>query len=539
VTTLAAGTGQAWESAAFLAAGNLLVAIDGNRGDVSFPPLDGDMTFGNVTVHLNQTMRVTLTLDKSHATAAVSMTKTITSANAQGAPLGSTSEVATATIDVDFCPDTGGVSPGTITVTGDGTVTPAGGGAPSAYHVQVTGTYKINVNDQAATSSIDLTGAVDYSTSGAVPPVAVSATFSGANLSIAVQRAVGPQGDVAVVERSTLMVPMLASTVAEGAAKKKWQGGACVAVQADPASMTVAPSATVTVTATPFQKFAMAQFNAPVVATLSGVQSLAPQNQAVMSPATFTYVAGGKPGDQGTVSLKSTSKRGIGTGSVTYTVECPAGTPTTCPAGQTLNRVTCMCEGCFIDPTTGNPSSGCTWSGTINVTGSNAGSLFDGITQWDWDFEYQASFSVVSAAGAVAGPVTGSWHEVGATVFVVGGPMCTVTNTTDDTFSGTQQAQLGVGLDNGQPLLMRLLLLPRSSGLDGTFTTQVSDALCGSNSSRADHVSIDLFDGTATPTPTTFTGTSVNPIGPPLPSGGDAALNVSWNLTVVPISSFP
>jgi hypothetical protein len=349
--TLAALSTEAWKSTAFLATGNLPVAIDGSVGDTEYAPLDGDMTFGNVTTHIHQTVHVTLSLTASHAVSVVSMSTTITATGANGALLGSTSENATATIDVDFCPNDAGVAPGMITVSGSGTASPAGG-SPGSYQIRGTGSYMIHVNEAAETSSVDLTGEVTYTGSGPTT-VDVAGTYSGgydpaspaATLTgmYTYQRASAPAADLDALDRAFFGVPYLASRAAEDGAKKKWRGGACVAVRVDPGSQEVDPGAQFTVTATPFQKFTMMNLDAPVVAMFTGFQSLSPVNQPVPAPATFSCVAGSMFRQQGVVNMKSTSRRGIGTGTATYTVRCDP--MKTCPAGSSLDPMTCECLG--------------------------------------------------------------------------------------------------------------------------------------------------------------------------------------------------
>jgi len=363
--TLAALSTEAWKSTTFLATGNLQLAIDGTSADVPYAPLDGDMTFGNVTIHIHQTTHVTLSLTASHAVSVATITTMITATGPNGAPLGSTSENATATIDVDFCPTDAGVAAGMITFVGDGTASPAGGGAPGSYQIRGTGAYTIHVNEAAETTSVDLTGALTYtgsgpttadvagSFSGAYDPASPAATLTGR---YEYQRSNAPAADRRALDRALYGVPLLASMVAESAAKKKWRGGACVAVRVDPGSEMVDRGAQFTVTATPFQKFSMTNLSAPVVATFTGFQSLSPVNQPVPAPAAFSFVAGSMFRQQGVANMKSTSRRGIGTGAATYRVRCDE--RQTCPAGSSLDPMTASgyAELCEAD----TPSKKCT-----------------------------------------------------------------------------------------------------------------------------------------------------------------------------------
>jgi len=257
-------SGQEWEGAGFLTAGNLQLAIDGYTGDHTYAPLDVSMTdpsSGNVTSVVHQETQVALSLSGSRAQAVVTMRRTINSWTPDGASLGTTSETATATIDVDFCPDEAGVAAGTISLTGHGTAAPASGATPTTYDAQAMGTYKIHVNEMAQTSSVDLDGALQFSATGG-SPADVAATFSGSYTDpadpgktlqgkIEYQRNNASAADLDAMNTAIYSTVLLAATVAESGAKKKWRGGACVEVRADPASEMVDPNAHVSITGTP------------------------------------------------------------------------------------------------------------------------------------------------------------------------------------------------------------------------------------------------------------------------------------------------
>jgi hypothetical protein len=337
---------------------------------------------------------------------------------------------------------------------------------------------------------------------------------------------------------------LLASEVAQIAARKKWQGGACVEVHVDPQSMMVDANEAVTVNATPWHKFEMAEIQAPVTATLTNVQSLDPQNMPVMSPATFTYVAGSHKGDSGTVNLKSTSKRGIGTGSATYTVRCSDAAVMCNPVGEVLDTDTCQCN-CVIDPLYANASPNCKWVGTITVTGSSSGQWTDttGGPQTTWSFDYTASFAVDSSNGLLfqaPGTITGTWHKL---VTQVEDVCDEFTTTTDDSFSGTVSAMVTVESGGGAGPFQLFVQLPQGSGLDGTLVDGIAPvSSCGvmmTTDSMPDHVEIAIFTGTGTPTDTAFSGTSLNPFPVQLPDGSQPSLTLSWNLMVARVSASP
>ena len=333
LVALQGDAGQAWETATFIAMMSLQTAImTGDGSDGSFLPVENDASYGNVTTHTSVTPSLTLGRSKSHVSVLVLVTKSITATDGQGQALGSTDESATAVADVDFCPDASGVSPGSLSFTGDGTVTTgAGGGAASyAYHVESKASFEIHVDDAAETSSIDFGSTMKY-TATASPSIDVEGSFTGTTTdlghpgstsgTIQHSRADGPQADIDSMDRAIAAQSIYASILAASAAKRKWQGGACVVVNVDPTSSSVDPNAQVRVTATPHHVFEDADLAAPVVGMLSGPASLSPAGQPVPAPAGFDYLAGADPGDMGNLTFKSTSKRGIGTGAVTFTVQ--------------------------------------------------------------------------------------------------------------------------------------------------------------------------------------------------------------------------
>jgi hypothetical protein len=217
-------------------------------------------------------------------------------------------------------------------------------------------------------------------------------------------------------------------------AEKKWRGGKCLEITVDPPSREVDADEMLEVTASLRHKIDMSSVDAKIVASLTGVKSLDKEGQKVASPATYQYAAGSEPHDQGTIKLKSTSKRGIAEAVVTYTVkcdenmecaegktlnldtcqcecsevkDCPQGQvwddetcacvckpqmcegsetwdtelcqcvcDRECPSGTALNETTCQCEEtCEIDPTVGNSSANCIWAGTFTLTMSDSGSV--------------------------------------------------------------------------------------------------------------------------------------------------------------------
>jgi hypothetical protein len=103
-------------------------------------------------------------------------------------------------------------------------------------------------------------------------------------------------------------------------AQEQWRGGKCVEVRATESSRQVQRQEVVDFTAEPWHRIDGNRLDKRIVATLGGVASVDPSGAAQDPPAAVTYRAGSQEGDTGTVTLTSTSNRGIGTLDLTFTV---------------------------------------------------------------------------------------------------------------------------------------------------------------------------------------------------------------------------
>ncbi len=370
---------------------------------------------------------------------------------------GSTTETAYVAATIDVCPDPGGLSHGNITVVLDGTTL-----SGSTYHADSNQTFDIVVNDQAEVVSTELTCALSYQATGGRSATATatgsftgdSNNFNGGQVT---QTTDGSTETEALIRRNLMSFGLSTAGLVRPEARRKWRGGTCVEVESAPANAMVEHDSETTVTATVKHKLDGFDVDAPVVATFSGLQSLDKEGQRVPSPATYRFIAGSEYQDQGVITFKSTSKRGIGEGKSTLTVKCdeempcperkmldvescqclcievmacPAGqrwsdetcecvceeeacgagerwdTETCkcvcdreCPEGQALNTGTCRCEAtCDIDPMFGNVSPDCAWVGSITITGNDDGSETESFPDSErtvtWLFDYDASLVV-------------------------------------------------------------------------------------------------------------------------------------------------
>jgi hypothetical protein len=129
----------------------------------------------------------------------------------------------------------------------------------------------------------------------------------------------GPQGSFGSVTGGTGQTS--GSAHAFGLAQQKWRDGACVEIRATESSREVAPNEVVPFTATPRHKIEGVDLDKRVVATLTGRLAVDPAGVEQDPPAAVTYTAPSEVDDGGTVTLKSTSNRGIGTLDLTFVVK--------------------------------------------------------------------------------------------------------------------------------------------------------------------------------------------------------------------------
>ena len=406
----------------------------------------------------------------------------------------------------------------------------------------------------------------------------------------------GSAETAALMRKCLFTFGVYTATLVQDGATRKWQGGTCVEVHVDPGSEMVDKNAQLTITAQPYHKFDMANLNTKVVATLSGVQSLSPQSQPT-APATFTYVAGSKFKDSGTVSLKSTSMRGIGTASATYTVkcdetmtcpdnqrlnletcmceckmklDCPSGfvwddkscmcvcAPKSCPAGQTWDQPTCQCvcnlqacpigktpnaelceceTSCQLDPS-GFPPPTCMWVGSAHVSASEGGEVGKptdpGLTdRVTWSLSYDASLSVSELGATQAHNLGGSVTGRYTEVDVLTSPDCMSTITSD--YSISQAHDQGTLAVFPQPDGTQMIYIDVGATYMGPFTITGSGSSCGPDSMETSGIGFGNFFGYGSASGSTFSGSTDDaaPSDLQLPNGQAAKYHLSWTMRLV------
>jgi hypothetical protein len=228
--------------------------------------------------------------------------------------------------EVNACPTSEGTAEGEYTITNSEEVGGSGGargGASSA-----SGKFTVHDDDSAKITSIDIpltvtTGAHggvsgDWSLTGTYP-ISIG---PGGETTVGVGTNMGgtdtPQG-----RSATGYLTAMAASYLGAAAKRAetfWRSGACVEIVADPDSKNVNPKEELKVKVEAKGKFDGREINASVKAAFTGKESLDPANTPQDTPATFTFKAGEKKDDKGTINLEQTSRRGIGKKTVVYTV---------------------------------------------------------------------------------------------------------------------------------------------------------------------------------------------------------------------------
>jgi hypothetical protein len=262
--------------------------------------------------------------------------------DASGKLLFKINAVSKAHIEADGCPDANGVAAAHVEISNTEEYFAGGdlGHAGHAWSGTDKGDIKIFANEQAEVDRVQMDMQGDSSIKGGSRAagagqsdltafsvgVAESLTMDGGFGAVLGASSSVTSSDGATKSEAGHALDGLESTVslvaltASKAASSFWRSGRCIEVVIDPAGGNVAKDSTTTVTAKVRHRFEGNELDKPVKATLSGVKSIEPSGQNVKAPATFTYTAGPKEDDKGTVTFKSVSNRGIGETTVTFTV---------------------------------------------------------------------------------------------------------------------------------------------------------------------------------------------------------------------------
>lgn len=102
-----------------------------------------------------------------------------------------------------------------------------------------------------------------------------------------------------------------------------WRSGQCIELKPSDDTRKVQPNEKIELTVKSTGKFDKKEIAKPITAKFTGTKSLDPNGTPVDEPAKFTFTAGDKKDDKGTIDLDQTSKRGIGKRQIVFTVDAP------------------------------------------------------------------------------------------------------------------------------------------------------------------------------------------------------------------------
>lgn len=335
---LTAMTGLGWVgtgvvASALVQAASTVIGQSGSAGPGA-SQTTAETTIGDQHLVTSMTLNSNLAISGSMVVADADVTETTSVSSAStGAAIGSSSSHNHIHVEANMCPDAnGGVE---VTVTSDWSED--GGGMPggSSFSMQSTMTINAIVADDAFLASSTTTANTTYTGSGA------GGSQSG-SMTTGWSQTMGPNGSVsggtsgpvaasvtgnltvnqaAATNGLAMIVPMQIANEVLDVAQAAWRGGKCVEIKMSEQSRDVKRNEVIPFTAQARQKIEGVDLTAPVVASFSGVKSVDPVDTPVPGPAQFTFTAGPAKDDIGTVSLKSTSRRGIGMNALRFRVK--------------------------------------------------------------------------------------------------------------------------------------------------------------------------------------------------------------------------
>ena len=297
----------------------------GPPGQPSTSTSSGQQTVGSHRISTTTTTTTILTWSGSTVIADVTLNQAVTIADATtGAVLGTTTNKVHVHAEGNGCPDAAGIALVKFDVEISGDASGMAGGSLTEMRSQ--SETQGHVGDDAELGAVDDQSAMTYTTT-----TAGTRRTSTARIGLSLPANVTQQiddGDVPPAEAATargivlMLTAMMARailTLAEG----KWQGGACVRIDATTAKVRlVAPRKVVAFTAKPVHIIEGTDLDKPIFATFSGDGTLAPVNtEERPPPVSYTFTAPSQKDKTGTALLKSTSNRGIGRLEIVFRTE--------------------------------------------------------------------------------------------------------------------------------------------------------------------------------------------------------------------------
>jgi hypothetical protein len=321
-----------------------LVSRAGDSGSSSLTqnePHDETDAAGNhqhVTLHM--VMSVVTGGGKVRAEINISATDRITGPD--GKLVGTYTSSANGHFDVDACPDDNGIAEGTYSFAASHTMGDTGQ-APAKADRGVSAPFKL-VDDETAhlvRIDADMSLAADASGPGTAAGPGPTSAFdwqASDHLQISMPARGGSPFDF------TGMAPTVTGTGGQGAsgslfisaamaqlflaevgkrAQDFWRSGQCIELKPSDDTRKVQPNEKIELTVKSMGKFDKKEIAKPITAKFTGTKSLDPNGTPVDEPAKFTFTAGDKKDDKGTIDLDQTSKRGIGKRQIVFTVDAP------------------------------------------------------------------------------------------------------------------------------------------------------------------------------------------------------------------------
>lgn len=332
-------------------AGSFITSMSRQIGSSGGEPVEIDLTtseIGETTrdgKRARVSMSITLALESagSHLGGTIGLSITVTLLGPDGQATGTITISSTSTVDMDVCPDIDGQVNAHFETSTD--ISSSGGSAGAGtYRVNTSGTASGNVGDDAFLHALRVTGesamrttgpqgsrSIDaavsldgrylLSTPGRTGSLSVDPSDNAVNGDVTRDNGQATDREITGLYEEVAGTGVIVASMLFEAAQERWRNGACVRIEATEETRAVDPDESFSFTAKPVHVVEAIDLDAPVVATFSGLTEASPLDVEQDPPASIDFTAGSDPGDEGTITLKSTSKRGIGTLLLTFTVE--------------------------------------------------------------------------------------------------------------------------------------------------------------------------------------------------------------------------
>lgn len=322
-----------------------------------------DLVIDGLRAHSSMQAAFTLATSGSMLAGDVTMTITTTVFDANGAVVGTLTVTSAGGVEIEMCPDANGSVHASFDLDITTTATGAGVGGTTAGTAgfKTSGSIVGHVSEDAFLTGYTFNSAAATSSSGGSGPaidraltLAGGVSLSGAPGDVGsvtmptdpTSATVRADADATTADMTTLLhqaldPSMQVATFLLDAAQKRWRDGSCVKIVSSETGRDVQLNERVTFTARPVHKVEGTDLDKPVVATLAGQGRLSPAAGTKQdAPATITFTAPNRLEAVSTVSLKSTSNRGIGMLDVRFRTDSPFDVELRILSKFTISKVT-------------------------------------------------------------------------------------------------------------------------------------------------------------------------------------------------------